>query len=131
MRWNRGLRALAALLLLSLLAGCGEASVFSEDAGTDHLYVVCEGYSGVHSAQVDLSENACINIQCGFTRKGGEVAVSIADEAGGEVYAGTVAEDASFVVQLTEPGKYMIHAQPSAYTGSFSFDWETVGASGS
>ena len=120
---------LAALLLT--LCSCSQASMFSEDLGSNYLHAVCQSYSGQRSCELTLSDNACINIQCSFTHKDGTLDVFITGSDGAVAYQGNgIDSSAAFVVQLTQPDNYTIRVEANHYTGSFSFEWETVGAAG-
>lgn len=113
------------------LCSCSRAGVFSEDLGPGYLHTVCQGYTGQRSCQLTLSESACINIQCSFTHKSGQLDVRITDSSGAAAYQGNgIDSSAAFVVQLTQPDTYTICVDADGYTGSFSFEWETVGAAG-
>ncbi len=119
----------ACCLLLLLLCGCAGAAVCAVEEGENSLRAVCEAYSGERSAEVNVGDNACISIQCGIEPKEGSLDILICDSEGTVAYEGqNVAEQMSFVVQLTAPGGYTISVDADQFTGSYSFDWETVGA---
>ena len=121
-------RLLPLLLVLLLCAGCvfGQA-MFSEDRGETHYGGVCERYTGPQSCVLTLGENACINLRCTVERKSGELDINVGCGAENYEYAG-LQENVELVLQLTEPGDYTLSVDADNFSGSFRFEWETVGA---
>lgn len=126
-RARAGLLLLLALLLAALSA-CGSHGVYAEDAGSTWFHGVCEDYSGEMSRELTVSENARISVRCSFSRKDGQMDVRITAADGSEAYRGDGVTGGSFSVELNHPGTYTIAVQTRGFSGSFSFDWETVGA---
>ena len=119
-------RLLSLLLVLLLCTGCAGPAMYSEDRSEDHFHGVCEAYTGQHSCTLILSENACLNLRCTVERKSGSLDLKI---AGGEEYAfNDLRDPMTQVLQLTEPGEYILSVNAESFTGSFRFEWEIAGA---
>ena len=120
-------RLLSLLLVLLLCAGCvTRPAMYLEDCGENYFSGVSEKYSGQQNRSFTLGENACVNLHCIVERKDGTLDVSV---NGAEFYSYEgLRENVELVLQLTEPGDYTLLVDMKDYSGSFRFEWETVGA---
>jgi hypothetical protein len=119
------------LVLLLLLAGCGRqtSAVISETSTATAFSMTHTAYTGHRETTLSVNDSATATVTGSLTSKSGSQTVTITDENGNVAFAADGDSGASnFTVKLTGPATYTIAVDLTDHTGSYSFEWEVLGA---
>lgn len=124
-------RIVPLLLMLLLLTSCGaeEQAIISEVNTSTEFSMAYTAFTGTRQATISISDSATATVTGSLTSKSGSLSITIADEEGNVAFEATESTGASsFSVKLTGPANYTIDVTADNHTGSFSFQWEIIGA---
>jgi hypothetical protein len=119
------------LVLLLLLAGCGRqtSAVISETSTATAFSMTHTAYTGHRETTLSVNDSATATVTGSLTSKSGSQTVTITDEDDNVAFAADGNSGASnFTVKLTGPATYTIAVDLTDHTGSYSFEWEVLGA---
>ena len=123
--WQRNLKAAAGICMLAamlfLLTGCGTGSVFDGSRVSDASGFRME-YSILNreeSADLTLTEGDCLLVSLSHTK--GTVDVTVGMEGQTPIYRGNGQQNAAFLLEIAETGKYHIAVSGYHAKGSVSF----------
>ena len=107
--------------MLFLLTGCGTGSVFdgSRVSGTSGFWMEYSILNREESADLNLTEGDCLRISLSHTE--GTVDVTVGMEEQKPIYRGNGQQNADFVLEILESGKYHISVSGHQAKGNISF----------
>jgi hypothetical protein len=134
MQWNhlrnRNLLAVA-ILLLSFLAGCGQADVYLGWMASNrpgHMRAYYAAFSGSKVRTVQAGTGETLVVEYGATVNQGDLTISVADPSGEILWSVLLDQDAKDAVALPaeQPGRYVIVVRGEGTAGSFALWWQMV-----
>ena len=121
---------LIALMVLIVLTGCtcGSFTVLkSSELNTPTMMSMSyEKFNGFKQRQIKVLEDETLVISVNIVTEAGSIDAYVAkdNDTSNSTYEGNDIPTSSFIVTLTEPGKYTIRVDAENHTGSYSFSWD-------